>query len=227
MKKSVKKQIVQRGPGRLTANEAAGLEDRLLDAAQHVFVTEGFANATMDAIATAAGASRKTIYARYDNKEDMLRAVFLRLLDESKARGVASAGERGAEPRAILIRLAREIGDTTVSPLVTGLIRLILSEVHQFPDLAPLTVQMQGVAVEDVHETLSRLKADGLLPGLGDVALGTQLFIELAIALRRRHALLGLTLSRREVDRIVETAVNLFLDGCAHQRPSTNRKTPR
>ena len=45
----------------------------------------GYARATMDAIAKAAGASRKTIYARYANKAEVLTAVVNRLLDTALA----------------------------------------------------------------------------------------------------------------------------------------------
>jgi hypothetical protein len=44
------------------------LECRLLDTAEAVFLELGYTRATIDAIAKAAGATRKTIYARYANK---------------------------------------------------------------------------------------------------------------------------------------------------------------
>jgi AcrR family transcriptional regulator len=63
------------GPGRLSAEDAAKLPDRLLDAALEVFNEKNFADATMEQIARRAGASTKTLYARYADKAAVVEAV--------------------------------------------------------------------------------------------------------------------------------------------------------
>ena len=71
------------GSGRLPADEAARLPDRLLDAATSMFLVHGYARASMEAIARAAGASTKTIYSRYRNKDEILAATIRRLVDRT------------------------------------------------------------------------------------------------------------------------------------------------
>ena len=56
------------GPGRLSAEDAALLPDRLLDAALELFNERTYAEATMEQIARRAGASTTTLYARYADK---------------------------------------------------------------------------------------------------------------------------------------------------------------
>lgn len=72
-----------RGKGRPSLAETADIDRAIRDAALRVLLEQGEA-ATMQAIATAAGLSRKSLYARYPNKEelfltamrDMLQAVW-------------------------------------------------------------------------------------------------------------------------------------------------------
>ena len=71
--------------GRLPAEKAAMIPDRLLDAATALVSEVGYANTTMDAIARKAGASSKTVYSRYANKQEVLEAVVRRLMDRTIA----------------------------------------------------------------------------------------------------------------------------------------------
>lgn len=210
-----------RGPGRLSAEDAARLPERLLDAAQAVFIEQGYARATMDAIARAAGASRKTIYARYPGKAEVLAAVFERLL---RAAMPTEAPEDDVPPlgtgdvRAELLRLGRGLAAAVMTPVAAGLNRLIAAESHQFPEVARLAAQLQGLAVEGVRQMLERLREAGHLPGLADTARGARIFVEMAVGVQRGSAVLGLPMPRRESDLLVRAAVDLFLDGCGRAK---------
>lgn len=67
--------------GRPRLEEAAEIDRRILDVAQGLFLQHGF-GVSMNSIAEAAGLTRKTLYARYSNKEalfvEVLRAVIRR-----------------------------------------------------------------------------------------------------------------------------------------------------
>ena len=79
------KRVARPGPGRLSAEGAAGLMDRLLDAAHALFNKQGFSETTIDQIAKEAGASTKTIYTRFANKGEIMQAVVHRLVERSVA----------------------------------------------------------------------------------------------------------------------------------------------
>jgi len=89
------------------------------DAAQSVFIELGYARTTMDSIARAAGASRKTLYARYANKAEMLTAVVNRLLDAALAPHEAPPAAEPAprEPRALLLQLSHELSSSRPRPI--------------------------------------------------------------------------------------------------------------
>ena len=72
----------RRGAGRPRAREAAARQQDLLNRATEVFLEYGYANASVAEIARRAGASKRTIYARYRTKADLFIAVIARKTQE-------------------------------------------------------------------------------------------------------------------------------------------------
>jgi len=206
-----------KGPGRLSAEDTALLSGRLLDAAQSVFIKMGYARATMDAIARAAGASRKTIYARYANKAEVLTAVVNRLLDTALGPHEAEPASQPAarEPRAFLMQIAQEISGLSSLPQVAGLNRLIMAEAAQIPELARLFINLHERAIANIGRALEGLKADGHLPNLPPTDLAAMLFIEMIDSVPRLRGVLGQPLSKKETEALITTAVDVFVRGTA------------
>ena len=71
---------------RPTLVEAVALESALHDAAIEMFLDRGYDATTMDAVARSAGITRRTLYARYPNKQvmfsDVVREALRSLPDE-------------------------------------------------------------------------------------------------------------------------------------------------
>jgi AcrR family transcriptional regulator len=64
--------------------------ERILEAAARLFADQGFGKTSVDEIAAAAGVSKGLVYDHYDSKEELLGAVFWRLVaqwDEETLRG--------------------------------------------------------------------------------------------------------------------------------------------
>jgi TetR/AcrR family transcriptional regulator, mexJK operon transcriptional repressor len=205
-----------RGPGRLTAEQTAELEQRLLDTAEAVFVEQGYARATMDAIAKATGVTRKTLYARYSSKAEVLTAVVNRLLDAAMAphKQEVRAKPVGRDARALLLQIARELANLSGASHVAGINRLIFAEALQAPDLARLFLDLHARAADDVRTNLELLRDEGALPRLSNSRLAAVIFIEMVASLPRLRALLGVPLGRKEADDLTIAAVDIFLHGC-------------
>src|SRR5262249_51676576 len=124
------------GPGRLSADEAAKLPDRLLSAALHQFAANGYANTTMEQIARAAGASTKTIYSRHPNKAAILTAGVQRVVENVLAAHAAAqrTDPRAVTPREFLVSLGGQIARALGSGEGATLIYLALSEARRFPE---------------------------------------------------------------------------------------------
>ena len=205
-----------RRTGRLTAEEAAQIPDRLLDAATELFTGAGYANTTMEAIARKAGASSKTVYSRFANKEEVLAAVVRRLFDRSvpeepQADFVQNAGE---SPRAFLLRVGRELAALSEARETAGLNRLIMAEAFQFPELARLFIDLHDRASAVIREPLERWRESGTLPEAPQARLAAMLFVEMVASIPRIRALLGQPVVRKETEALVTAAVDLFLRGC-------------
>jgi AcrR family transcriptional regulator len=65
--------------------------DRILDAASRLFAEPGFAKTSVDEVAAAAGVSKGLVYDHYDSKEELLAAVFWRLVEQWDAETLRDA----------------------------------------------------------------------------------------------------------------------------------------
>lgn len=214
------------GPGRLSAEAAAELPDRLLDAAFTQFTEHGFAGATMDQIAKRAGASTKTLYSRFDNKSEILEAVIRRNVQRTVAdhlRGFALRPEE-SEPREFLIKFSMQIGMANQAMETAGLVRLSFAEAHRFPVFAEMYREVTGRGVEAIARALRLWRDNGQLDFEDDphelafVAFG-MLTHEMRVS-----AVLGQPMSRAELQRYVTLAVDVFLKGITPERSTRASK---
>jgi AcrR family transcriptional regulator len=205
-----------RGPGRLSGEETALLDTRFLDVAETMFVEQGYARVTMDQIAQGAGATRRTLYARYANKAEVLTAVVNRLLDAAMAphQQETPVKRRASEPRALLLQIARELAFLSADTRAAGINRLIFAEAMQTPDLARQFLDLHARATEDVKTNLESLRSEGVLPHLPNSRLAAVIFIEMVASMPRLRALLGAPLTRKETNDLTAAAVDIFLHGC-------------
>jgi AcrR family transcriptional regulator len=96
----------RRSSGRPTKEQAAAIDDRVLDGARLAFCENGIVNSSLDQIAQDLGISKHTIYRRYRNKEALLDAVVQR--DVLRFReALAAAGATAGDPLAALEATAR------------------------------------------------------------------------------------------------------------------------
>lgn len=119
-------------PAHLDARDG---REALLDAATAVFTSEGYAGATVDAIAVAAGMSKAGFYWHYENKEAVFVAVIERFAPfDALAETVAAAEGAGEEMHAVLTA-ALTVAFTTLQPR-RALFRAVFAEVTQNPELS-------------------------------------------------------------------------------------------
>src|SRR3954451_6212587 len=69
------------GAGRPTREQAELRHEELLDRALELFLEKGFELVTMEAIAGAVGMTKRTVYARYEDKSALFRAVVQRAVE--------------------------------------------------------------------------------------------------------------------------------------------------
>src|SRR3979409_1988969 len=108
--------------------------EQIIKAALEVFGECGLANARLQDIAERAGVSKGTIYLYFPNKEELFREM-IRQTAIAKIERAEQALTHGT-PTAQLLAFMRSYWTFVRSPAFITIYRLVLGELHQFPDLA-------------------------------------------------------------------------------------------
>jgi len=108
--------------------------EQIIKAALEVFGECGLANARLQDIAERAGVSKGTIYLYFPNKEELFREM-IRQTAVAAIERAEQANVPGA-PRNQLLAFMRGYWAFVRSPVFLTIYRLVLGELHQFPDLA-------------------------------------------------------------------------------------------
>ena len=160
--------------------------ERILDAAQKLFLQQGYLATSTDALMVEAGiASKETLYRYYASKEELFRAVLGRLTveqeDFAEKMATLPAPRDLGELRQSLTELARAVLVRMSQPEYLALLRITLAEAPRLPQLGSLfvsTVPQRGLAfvttlleeaqareiIADVdHEAVARMLLGGLL----------------------------------------------------------------
>jgi AcrR family transcriptional regulator len=133
-KKSLEKKK-SRGAGRPAASEVAERMEHLLDTATDVFLEHGYKSANVAEIANRAGASKRTIYARYPSKAELFVAVASRKMDETHAFYAKTLASK--EPLAkVLDEFGTSLMRSMMRPDLRALFQVIVAESPGFPKLA-------------------------------------------------------------------------------------------
>jgi TetR/AcrR family transcriptional repressor of mexJK operon len=127
--------------------------ERILAAAQKLFLQQGYLATSTDAVLAEAGiASKETLYRYYASKEELFTAVLGRLTIEQQdfAQKIAAlpTPHDTAELRQALTALAHAILERMSQPEYLALLRITMAEAPRFPQLGPLfvsTVPQRGL----------------------------------------------------------------------------------
>lgn len=125
-------------PGRPTLEVAALVDERILEEAANVFLEEGFARAKMDEIASRAGITKQTVYARFPSKHALFNALASHFSGLA-FRPLHVAVDSKQSPRAYLIQFATEVTSVLCDPKSQRLFVVLAAEARTFPDLASQT----------------------------------------------------------------------------------------
>jgi len=131
--------------------------DTMLDAAEGLFITQGYAGTSLAEIVRLSGGSLATLYDIFGNKQGLLHALAIRWRDETKAERAARGEGAGGSNRDVLMGYVRSECAVWQSPRATGLIRILVSEglrdrnfaIQTYRDLhAPFVAEITNLFVE-------------------------------------------------------------------------------
>lgn len=110
--------------------------EEILTAAIEVFGEVGFARARLDEVARRAGISKGTLYLYFDSKEAIFRAMVRSRVISHVESGEALLERRDGSARLVLEQFIRVWWEAARQPEMAKIIRLVHSEIGNFPGLA-------------------------------------------------------------------------------------------
>ena len=200
-----------RRTGRPTRAEAVEIDRRIQAVAVESFVSNGFDGTTMEAVAAAAGVTRRTLYAKYRDKEALFVAAVPLALATSLS-GIPLEVPDGSLDE-VLRSLARQIIARLVEPQAVKLRRFAMLESARLAALdEPAGVQIYFDSIRAIADVLA------VHPELGDVATedlqaASDLFVAMVAGGSTLLADFGVYRTPEQEARHIDAAVALFLNG--------------
>lgn len=189
--------------------------DRILEAAAIVFCQDGYAGATIDAVATRAQVSRQTIYNHAGGKEGLFREVVGALTEKAAAKFselMKSFSDNPADVHSALTDFsARFLNHLTQDKTSRWLLRLAENESGRYPELFTVWREYgSGLKRSMMATHLARLAENGHLK-LDDPVLAARQYMALLTAEWRAEFHLGRFPSEEECTRMAQRATDTFL----------------
>ena len=196
--------------GRPTVEAKREKMAEILEIARDHFVRDGYKVATMDAIAAAAGVTKRTLYHWHGDKASLFRACIVQGGQEFPTLDV----DDGLDVRTQLVAYARGLVGQLAPERALGIGRLFPREGRDFPELGPIVQQSrQDYMIEPLAAYLVKhgLERENSVER-------TRLFVALALAQIHESILLGVPPpTPQEIESHVDRAVDIFLRGARLQ----------
>lgn len=158
---ALKKQVDGRhDPAPANLREARGRKSAILEQATRLFLDEGYAAATTNALVARLGGSKSTIYSYFASKEKLFASVVDHVLAQLKAATGEFNPPRG-DVRKLLVELGERLLSIVLSADHIALARMVIAEAHRFPEIGaiyhehgPALAQEGVVAFLLAHEVM-------------------------------------------------------------------------
>ncbi|WP_313544173.1 TetR/AcrR family transcriptional regulator [Leifsonia aquatica] len=189
----------------------------ILAAARELFLRDGYAGTTIEAIAASAGVSKATVYSNFADKD----ALFVELLEvvTGEAGGIlrsATAGLEGDGPlRDRFLAVAGVLVRGVLRPEVVSLRRLAISQAVRFPEAAAGYWRAGPAATIDLLADRFRSLADEGVLAASDPARAAAQFAYALVGPLQDRLLLdpGHTFTDTDLEAHIAATVDAFLRG--------------
>lgn len=210
-------------PSRFPAGADPVKRGQIIDGAKQVFMKMGFDAASMNDVTREAGVSKGTIYVYFQSKEDLFAA----LIEREKGRFTEALRDILAESKDAeqgLRRFATVFINQIVSTDMIPAMRIVLGVVDRMPGLCHRFLSNAPANARSVLEDFIRRQIEEGALKTEDPDLAARQFIDLSTGTYFKQRLFGEMRrdpTREEIDRVVESAVRVFL--CAYGTQSCSK----
>ena len=199
--------------GRPTREYAELRREELLDRALELFLDKGFELATIEAIAASVGMTKRTVYARYEDKSALFRATVERAIERWIVPVDVLRAAESDDLEASLTAIARIRLANAISPVGLRLQRIINAESYRFPEIGTLAYEQGSRPTIDFLADLLRRHAELGAIGIEEAHVLATTFLSMTIGGLTRGAFLGTLIDESMLEERVRFSVRLFLNG--------------
>ncbi|MDE2597777.1 MAG: TetR/AcrR family transcriptional regulator [Sphingomonadales bacterium] len=205
-----------RSPGRPTREQAEQRNRELLDKALDLFLENGFERTTIEGITGAVGMAKRTVYARYGDKETLFKAALQRAIDDWIVPLDQLRAAEGDDFEASLLAIGRLLVANILSPAGLRLMRITNAESVRMPEIGEYTVRHgTGPTLDFLVDLLVR-RLPGKFATAEDASAIAYAFLHLVVGGPANVMAWGVRLSPEEIERQTQHSVRLFLHGVLH-----------
>ena len=177
----------------------------IVQAALDLFLEQGYAATSMDAVANHAGVTKQTVYRYYPSKEELFTAVMEKIRADEPSPYAFGDADLDTE----LSNFGRDLLAFHLTPAALGVYKMMLSEGGQESLLKPFLKTGPNRVMKPLMEFLQKRH-----PKLEDVAFYAQMFASMVLVPRNQLIMRGKgRITRAEQETHVNKVVRLFLQG--------------
>ncbi|MCT2397967.1 TetR/AcrR family transcriptional regulator [Novosphingobium mangrovi (ex Huang et al. 2023)] len=198
----------RRRPGRPSLSN-----EELLDKALDLFLEKGFAGTSIDAICAAASMAKRTVYARYGDKESLFKAALTRAIDDWIVPIERLREQESEDLETSLMRIGEILVSNVLGPAGLRLLRLTNSESVTMPEISQENVRRGTEPTLRYLAGLFRRRLgdeNGEFPEAEEAA---QAFLNIVVGGPASNAAWGMQMEMESVKRHTRYCVRLFLHG--------------
>jgi len=209
--------------------EQAERREKLIEAAEQVFVETGYGAANVDDIARRAGMSKKTIYQVFDTKGSLFAAVIA-------ARRAVLASMIDAErcsptdaPEKVLRHFLSQVARFVLAPRQAALYRLVIAESQRAPELAHAFYREGPSKARSALTQWLALQHERNVLHVPDAPSAAGMLFSMVIGEPQMCLLIGESQepSDEAIMERVDRAVQIFLDGARRRDEAVGKKIGR
>jgi len=189
----------------------------IIDAATKLFLQAGFGAVSVDAIAAQANVSKRTVYSHFEGKEALFVSVMFAVcknIGDGEGCPITSEDLRAKlSLKDMLLTKGRRLLALLTTPDGAELMRVVMSEAARFPELGRAFYEVgPGQSINDLAEYLEERMNLGEVK-IKNTEMAAQQFLGTLVFPAQMQMTLGIRdgMSKKEIEDIVENAVNGFL----------------
>ena len=201
------------GVGRPTIAQQQQRHEELLNVALDIFLERGFEQATMEEIAIRVGMSKRTVYARYEDKGALFKAAVRRAIERYTVPRAALEAVATDDLEETLAAIARLRIANVAKPVATKLQRILSAQSYRFPELFHDAFEEgAGPTISFLCDLFVHYGVQGEIDVTEPQRAATA-FLSLVVGGPARIIVSGNKLDDTEIEKHIRFAVGLFLVG--------------